>query len=127
MFKKPQALFADLACPYPISIGVVHAGDWASSVPDRLTAEGRMGVIVDEDPKARIVMVDRHANPGGHHTAREQPEDWVALGFGLPRGHNERLGNRGRRVVRMMARLCREFLFTPEREKIRAERVKRRQ
>ena len=26
--RTPDALFADLACPYPISIGVVHAGDW---------------------------------------------------------------------------------------------------
>ena len=63
--RTPDALFADLACPYPISIGVVHAGDWASSVPDRLTAEGRMGVIVDEDPDvARAAGSDRRRVPG---------------------------------------------------------------
>ncbi|HET7899842.1 MAG TPA: ArgE/DapE family deacylase [Candidatus Nanopelagicales bacterium] len=37
---------------YPISIGTVHAGDWASTVPDLLVAEGRMGVALDEDPAA---------------------------------------------------------------------------
>ena len=33
---------------YPISIGTVHGGDWASTVPDLLVAEGRMGVALDE-------------------------------------------------------------------------------
>ena len=36
--------------PYPLSIGRVQAGDWASSVPDRLVAEGRLGLRIDEDP-----------------------------------------------------------------------------
>src|SRR5690606_6583065 len=35
--------------PFPISVGIVHAGDWASTVPDRLVAEGRYGVRPDED------------------------------------------------------------------------------
>lgn len=33
---------------YPLSIGTIQAGDWPSSVPDRLTAEGRLGVALDE-------------------------------------------------------------------------------
>ena len=33
---------------YPLSIGTVHAGDWASTVPDLLVAEGRLGVALDE-------------------------------------------------------------------------------
>ena len=33
---------------YPISVGVVRAGDWASTVPDLLVAEGRMGVALSE-------------------------------------------------------------------------------
>ncbi|MEM9042417.1 MAG: ArgE/DapE family deacylase [Actinomycetota bacterium] len=33
---------------HPLSIGAVHAGDWASSVPDLLVAEGRLGVAVGE-------------------------------------------------------------------------------
>ena len=35
---------------YPVSIGTVHAGDWASTVPDLLVAEGRFGVALGEDP-----------------------------------------------------------------------------
>jgi acetylornithine deacetylase len=36
------------ALPWPISVGIVHAGDWASTVPDRLVAEGRYGVMPGE-------------------------------------------------------------------------------
>jgi acetylornithine deacetylase len=42
----PMAARWDLA--HPLSIGTVHAGDWASSVPDLLVAEGRLGVALDE-------------------------------------------------------------------------------
>ncbi|MBB5867577.1 acetylornithine deacetylase [Allocatelliglobosispora scoriae] len=37
---------------YPIEIGMVRAGDWASSVPGELVAEGRLGVALDESPAA---------------------------------------------------------------------------
>jgi acetylornithine deacetylase len=37
--------------PYALSIGTIHAGEWSSSVPDRLVAEGRYGVQVGEDPR----------------------------------------------------------------------------
>lgn len=37
---------------HPISIGTVRAGDWASSVPDLLVAEGRMGVAIGEETAA---------------------------------------------------------------------------
>lgn len=33
---------------HPLSIGSVRAGDWASSVPDLLVAEGRLGVAIGE-------------------------------------------------------------------------------
>ena len=33
---------------HPISIGTVRAGDWVSSVPDLLVAEGRLGVAIGE-------------------------------------------------------------------------------
>jgi acetylornithine deacetylase len=36
------------AFAHPISIGTVHAGDWASSVPDLVVAEGRMGVAIGD-------------------------------------------------------------------------------
>jgi acetylornithine deacetylase len=34
--------------PYALSLGTVRCGDWASSVPDLLVAEGRLGVALDE-------------------------------------------------------------------------------
>lgn len=40
--------FAHLDLAAPISIGTVHAGDWSSTVPDRLVAEGRFGVLPGE-------------------------------------------------------------------------------
>ena len=33
---------------YPLSVGRIEAGDWASTVPDLLVAEGRLGVALDE-------------------------------------------------------------------------------
>ncbi len=41
-------LFDRWELPYPICIGTVSSGVWASSVPDLLVAEGRMGVALDE-------------------------------------------------------------------------------
>jgi acetylornithine deacetylase len=35
---------------YPLSIGTVRTGDWASTVPDLLVAEGRLGVALGETP-----------------------------------------------------------------------------
>lgn len=43
-------LFGDNPLPYPLSIGTVRTGDWASSVPDLLVAEGRLGVRLGEEP-----------------------------------------------------------------------------
>ncbi|MGK5115127.1 MULTISPECIES: ArgE/DapE family deacylase [unclassified Geodermatophilus] len=40
--------FGGVRYPYGISIGRVRAGDWASSVPDRLVADGRYGVRLGE-------------------------------------------------------------------------------
>jgi acetylornithine deacetylase len=37
---------------YPLEIGVVRAGDWSSTVPDLLVAEGRFGVALDEPVSA---------------------------------------------------------------------------
>lgn len=49
----PDPLFAPITdLPYALSLGIVSTGDWSSSVPDKLVAEGRYGVILDEDPAA---------------------------------------------------------------------------
>jgi len=54
-FRDP--LFADPSNVAPISIGTVHAGDWPSTVPARLVAEGRMGVFPGESvDEARDVL-----------------------------------------------------------------------
>lgn len=50
--EHADPLFKGNHLPYPISIGTIHAGDWASSVPDLLVAEGRLGVALDEEPAA---------------------------------------------------------------------------
>jgi acetylornithine deacetylase len=47
---RADPLFDGNPLPYPISVGTIHTGDWASSVPDLLVAEGRLGVILDEEP-----------------------------------------------------------------------------
>ncbi|WP_235883623.1 ArgE/DapE family deacylase [Saccharopolyspora elongata] len=44
----PDPLVAHLEVPYPLSIGMARAGDWASTVPDLAIAEGRYGVRLDE-------------------------------------------------------------------------------
>jgi acetylornithine deacetylase len=46
----PDPLMAGYALAYPLSIGTVRTGDWASTVPDLLVAEGRYGVKLGEDP-----------------------------------------------------------------------------
>lgn len=50
---------------HPLSIGTVHAGDWASSVPDLLVAEGRLGVALGEpvaDARAELEAAVADAN-----------------------------------------------------------------
>ncbi|MFN2217070.1 MAG: M20/M25/M40 family metallo-hydrolase, partial [Anaerolineae bacterium] len=47
--RMRDALYARYQLPHAICVGTVRAGDWASSVPESLTFEGRYGVAVDED------------------------------------------------------------------------------
>ena len=44
--------FAGYGYPFGLSVGRVTAGNWASSVPDTLVAEGRYGVRLDEPVEA---------------------------------------------------------------------------
>lgn len=44
-----EPLFASYETPYPLSIGRLEAGQWASSVPESLVCEGRFGIALDED------------------------------------------------------------------------------
>lgn len=43
-------LYRRYRTPFPICVGTIRGGDWASSVPDRVTFEGRYGLSPSEDP-----------------------------------------------------------------------------
>lgn len=65
--RPGHPLMARFELPYPLNIGTVQAGDWPSSVPDGLVAEGRLGVALGEEPQqaraemeAAIAEVCRH-------------------------------------------------------------------
>ncbi len=78
--------------PWPLSVGVIHAGDWASTVPDLLVAEGRYGIMPGESFVAakaafaealfRATMSDPWLRenipeltwPGGHFAPGRLPE-----------------------------------------------------
>ncbi len=47
-----DARLREHSLPYALSIGTVNAGNWPSSVPDRLVAEGRYGVAIGEPSSA---------------------------------------------------------------------------
>lgn len=42
-------LFAAYPIPYPIAIGTINGGSWASTVAEKVTFEGRFGIAVGED------------------------------------------------------------------------------
>jgi acetylornithine deacetylase len=48
--RAVEPLLREYPLAYPISVGRLRAGDWASSVPDLLVAEGRMGIGIAEEP-----------------------------------------------------------------------------
>ncbi|MGZ5371034.1 ArgE/DapE family deacylase [Aeromicrobium sp.] len=78
--------------PWPLSVGIIRAGDWSSTVPDLLVAEGRYGIRPGESfvaaKTAFAVAVARAAHnddwlrvhppeltwPGGHFAPGRLPE-----------------------------------------------------
>jgi acetylornithine deacetylase len=46
--RDPHPLLAHLDLANPLSVGAIAAGDWASTVPDHLVAQGRYGVRLGE-------------------------------------------------------------------------------
>ena len=71
----PPAPFADQ--PWPISVGIIQAGDWASTVPDRLVAEGRYGVMPGESfaaAKAVFEQAVAHVAAGDAWLADNPPQ-----------------------------------------------------
>jgi acetylornithine deacetylase len=57
--RLAQPLFADYRLPYALSIGKVTAGDWPSSVPDLLVAEGRYGLAPGERADVAVGEFER--------------------------------------------------------------------
>jgi len=75
-----EARLAGYPTPYPICIGTVRGGEWASSVPETVRAEGRFGVAVHEDvAAARLAFEARVAACCERHDfLRDHPArvDW---------------------------------------------------
>jgi acetylornithine deacetylase len=66
----------------PINVGVVRAGNWASTVPESLVAEGRVGLIPGEevDPFKDLVA-ERIATAAGRDPwLREHPPELAWFG-----------------------------------------------
>ncbi len=100
-----------LSLPYPTIIGTVHGGEWASTVPDRIVAEGRYGVragqtAAEAADELRTVVATAcaadpwlRANPalleipGGRFSSAEVPADHP-LPVGLARAAEQVLGRR---------------------------------
>jgi acetylornithine deacetylase len=90
----PEPLMRHLPVAYPLSVGRLTAGDWPSSVPDLLVAEGRYGLKIEEDPvTARAELEDVVAEAAGHDPyLRDHPPlvTWTGGQFAgghLPSGH----------------------------------------
>ncbi len=100
-----------LGLPYPTIVGTVHGGDWASTVPDRVVAEGRYGVrtgqiAAEAIEELRAVVDATCANdpwlrdhpatleiPGGRFSSAEVPADHP-LPAGLAAAAERVLGRR---------------------------------
>jgi acetylornithine deacetylase len=48
--EESDPLMTALGLPYPTIIGIVHGGEWASTVIDRIVADGRYGVRLGQSP-----------------------------------------------------------------------------
>jgi acetylornithine deacetylase len=47
---ETDPLMTALGLPYPTIVGIVHGGEWASTVMDRIAADGRYGVRLGQSP-----------------------------------------------------------------------------
>ncbi|MFF2995200.1 ArgE/DapE family deacylase [Streptomyces sp. NPDC057950] len=92
--ETPDPLMAEYPFPYSVSVGMLQAGDWASSVPGLLVADGRLGLQLGEDPAAARAAFERcvaeacAADPWlrGHPAVVSWPGGQFASGR-LPAGH----------------------------------------
>ena len=92
--RRSAPYFEHLDLPWPLSVGTVSAGDWASTVPDRLVATGRYGVRIDEtvteavDAFEAVVAEICADDPWLHeHPARVSWPGGMFAPGSLPAGH----------------------------------------
>ena len=74
--------------PWPIEIGTLRAGDWASSVPETLVAEGRYGIAIGEDPAVAVGRSRRRSPEPPRRTIgwpRTRPSSSGGAGASIPR------------------------------------------
>lgn len=57
--SNPDEIFSRWNYPFALSIGTIQAGDWSSSVPGKLVAEGRLGVRPDETVEQAKVIFEQ--------------------------------------------------------------------
>ncbi|GAA1545532.1 ArgE/DapE family deacylase [Kribbella lupini] len=69
--RAPHPLLEHLDLAYPLSIGTVHSGDWASTVPDLLVAEGRYGVRLGEPVEDALAALEQAV------AAACEKDDWL--------------------------------------------------
>ena len=62
-------LMRELELPYPLLVGRVDAGEWSSSVPDRLRVRGPRAVRVGEDARRPRAPRSRRPSPRRSPTA----------------------------------------------------------
>lgn len=89
-----HALMGEYPTAYCLSVGTIRAGDWASSVPDLLVADGRLGVAIGEDPATARRQLEECVAAACEHDAwlKDHPAtvSWTGGQFGsgrLPPGH----------------------------------------
>lgn len=78
-------LFDHMENRFPISVGVVNAGTWASTVPETLVAEGRLGFLPGETITAMMEQTEARvrAVADGDPWLREHPPviEWIGGQF----------------------------------------------
>jgi acetylornithine deacetylase len=92
--EATDAAFAGLARPYNLNVGMVQAGDWASSVPARAVLRIRAGYPrgwTAGEAFARVEAAVRKASAGhpwlAAHPPRLRPSGFRAEGYLLAPGH----------------------------------------
>jgi acetylornithine deacetylase len=87
--RTVEPLMREYPVPYPIVVGRVRAGDWSSSVPDLLVAEGRLGLRIEEDPDdARRELAECIAEAAGRDAfLRDHPPVLTWSGGQFAGGH----------------------------------------